>query len=449
MESQYRLKSIDTITPTGNRLLKILTQSVNGPCPMIALVNALLLRGDVSISQDKSFISFKELTDILGSHLLKHFNTANPQDMNALLELLPTLERGLVVNVDHSSIHGFEESSSLLLFQSFGVELVHCWLADPMDTHTWNVVVKECGGMYENVQMKALEGADKEQITSDMDKLELQFSTAQSDEESTRIQKEIEAQHKLLEESDICLRFLDSTGAQMTLVGLEKLRSDLKPEAIYVLYHSSHFSTLYAKSPQQLLLLATDEGFARKNNCIWQTLDDVMGTESLFLNGNLEPYIDVDEDSEARRHAQAAMPQAEIDKLLAAQAELGESADPDLALALALQAQENAGGVQMDVDMDEVQLNRMAAERLQTEEDEAFARSIQAREQAEYDARLSRQPSPAQPSVSQPSASQSSASQPATSQPGTQTAAKVSPQPPPGKPIRSKDKKKDKECTLS
>jgi len=463
MNSDYRLKAIDTITPTGKKHLKILTQAINGPCPLIALVNVLLLRGDIVISHDKAYISFRELTDILGMQLLKKFENLEPgsptqqqKDLTTILELLPTLEGGLVVNVDHSGIRGFEESPSLLLFRTFGVELVHSWLANPLDVDSWNVI-KELR-MYESVHQRALEGVDKVTLITELDKLELDFSTAEGEQMSI-IQKEIEWRRKLLDDSDICMHFLESTGAQMTVQGIDKLRQELNPDNFYVLYHSNHFSTLYFKGHDQLLLLATDEGFVGKTNCVWQTLDDVMGSESLFLTGDLEPYIDGSEELEARREGTAAMPQAEIDKLIAAQAELGENADPDLALALALQAQENAATQDLD-------MNRLAAERLQAEEDELFARQIQNQEQQAFDARLAAQhaqpsqsvepptvPSrPAAPSnqpanVTQPATIR--ANQPATqpvSQSASQSAAAAASVP---RPVRKSGEKKDKDCVVS
>jgi hypothetical protein len=51
----------------------------------------------------------------------------------------------LDVNVRFNSIHGFEPTAELSVFDVFHVDLVHGWVVDPQDEDTWNVVVRKCG----------------------------------------------------------------------------------------------------------------------------------------------------------------------------------------------------------------------------------------------------------------------------------------------------------------
>ena len=56
----------------GERDVPILMQNENGPCPLLALANVLLLRDDISIHADKAHISFSELTSLIAEWMLEH-----------------------------------------------------------------------------------------------------------------------------------------------------------------------------------------------------------------------------------------------------------------------------------------------------------------------------------------------------------------------------------------
>lgn len=51
--------------------------------------------------------------------------------MDDALSILPNLKVGLDVNVKFDSIHGFEPTKELAMFDLFNVDLVHGWIADP------------------------------------------------------------------------------------------------------------------------------------------------------------------------------------------------------------------------------------------------------------------------------------------------------------------------------
>ncbi|CAG8541339.1 16142_t:CDS:2 [Racocetra fulgida] len=72
--------------------------------------------------------------------------------LNAAISIIPILQTGLDVNVRFNSIHGFEPTAELSVFDIFGVELVHGWVVDPQDEETWNVVVGKCGSYNKAVE---------------------------------------------------------------------------------------------------------------------------------------------------------------------------------------------------------------------------------------------------------------------------------------------------------
>ncbi|KAJ3121611.1 Ubiquitin carboxyl-terminal hydrolase MINDY-1 [Physocladia obscura] len=128
--------------------LRILTQNSNGPCPLLALANVLLMRGDIIIKKDLASISFEALVEILGDYLIRKYSTEtnafeNGKDnatvsklstnlMDAIT-LIPTLQKGLDVNVTFDSVFGFENTPSLSLFSAFGVTLCHGWVSNTSD----------------------------------------------------------------------------------------------------------------------------------------------------------------------------------------------------------------------------------------------------------------------------------------------------------------------------
>lgn len=66
-------------------------------------------------------------------------------NLDAALTILPHLKSGLDVNIKFDSIHGFEPTAELAMFDLFNVNLVHGWVADPQDVETFDVIVNKCG----------------------------------------------------------------------------------------------------------------------------------------------------------------------------------------------------------------------------------------------------------------------------------------------------------------
>ncbi|KAJ3250873.1 hypothetical protein HDU77_006295 [Chytriomyces hyalinus] len=130
-ENGFRLKTIATL---GNsRTVRILTQNENGPCPLLALANVLLLRSDISIGESKKRISFEALVELLGDYLIRHTSEASNDNLMDAINLIPTLQNGLDVNVTFDSVFGFETTPSLALFAAFGVPLCHGWVYEGGD----------------------------------------------------------------------------------------------------------------------------------------------------------------------------------------------------------------------------------------------------------------------------------------------------------------------------
>ncbi|GLD99510.1 hypothetical protein PINS_up008236 [Pythium insidiosum] len=156
MEDLFAIKRVTFL----GKPVSYICQNINGPCPLLAIGNVLLLRGHISLDdrlqeQDGGgsggVIAASELLEIVRQRIV----TANPPlpaDRDALerlsqqktlddvLQLLPSLLVGLDVNVRFHSITDFEYNVGSAVFDMLDMSLVHGWLLDQQDEATLRVV---------------------------------------------------------------------------------------------------------------------------------------------------------------------------------------------------------------------------------------------------------------------------------------------------------------------
>jgi len=130
----------------------ICMQTVGGPCPLIALVNHLSLRGLVSLRGDNPVVraaaardgsadrlSGATLVEVVSDYLRRtHAARAAAEPVFALvlsraMSVLPTLHAGLDINVRFTDVAAFDDTPALALFALCGVPLLHAWLPSPDD----------------------------------------------------------------------------------------------------------------------------------------------------------------------------------------------------------------------------------------------------------------------------------------------------------------------------
>lgn len=66
--------------------------------------------------------------------------SATDADLHTTLDQIPSMVRGLDVNVKFDSIISFEKTASTTIFDLLQIPLVHGWLADPCDTPMYEAV---------------------------------------------------------------------------------------------------------------------------------------------------------------------------------------------------------------------------------------------------------------------------------------------------------------------
>ncbi|XP_021754071.1 ubiquitin carboxyl-terminal hydrolase MINDY-1-like [Chenopodium quinoa] len=143
--SESVLHKTKTINFFG-RSTPIILQNDNGPCPLIAICNVLLLRNELNLSADVSEVSQEKLLSLVAERLLDSDSNNNNKDagyvenqqqnISDAINLLPWLTTGIDVNVKFDRIDAFEFTPECAIFDLLGIPLYHGWLVDPQDHET-------------------------------------------------------------------------------------------------------------------------------------------------------------------------------------------------------------------------------------------------------------------------------------------------------------------------
>ena len=142
-DQEYHLKWINF----NQRKVAIVLQNKNGPCPIIALSNCLLLNGDVQIEKERKEISFASLGEIIANYLISTASSLEGNqgtfDVGLVLELIPLLNKGLDINVYFEKSDAFEFTPALSLFDLARIPLYHGWVIDAKDQQSYELIGKK------------------------------------------------------------------------------------------------------------------------------------------------------------------------------------------------------------------------------------------------------------------------------------------------------------------
>lgn len=117
----------------------IVTQNENGPCPLVAIINVLLLRHQITLPAIPEIVSAAKLMEYIGNAMLESvpknlsgdIRLNYEQNMNDAMAVLPKLQTGLDVNVKFTGVKDFEYTPECIIFDLLSIPLYHGWLADP------------------------------------------------------------------------------------------------------------------------------------------------------------------------------------------------------------------------------------------------------------------------------------------------------------------------------
>ncbi|XP_054572169.1 ubiquitin carboxyl-terminal hydrolase MINDY-2 isoform X3 [Eptesicus fuscus] len=196
----------------------IITQNENGPCPLLAILNVLLLAWKVKLPPMMEIITAEQLMEYLGDYMLdakpkeiSEIQRLNyEQNMSDAMAVLHKLQTGLDVNVKFTGVRVFEYTPECIVFDLLDIPLYHGWLVDPqMDD-----IVKAVGNCSYNQLVEKI------------------ISCKQSDNS------------ELVSEGFVAEQFLNNTATQLTYHGLCELTSTVQEGELCVFFRNNHFSTM-------------------------------------------------------------------------------------------------------------------------------------------------------------------------------------------------------------
>lgn len=306
MSETYQIKNInwhDSKAAKNPRKSPILVQNANGPCPLVALVNALTLttpadQGGTNLVEalgSREQISLSLLLEVVVDELMscRHIDSGKPlPDMSELYGFLQGLHTGMNVNPrfipgpeaiaayertlpssaspseTNVSIPGtFENTRDMELYATFRIPLIHGWLPPKGDE------------VYEALKTQASSYDDAQNLLFHEEELEYKFSNSEAGL--------TEEEQQLYQDIIVIKSFLSTTATQLTPSGLDVITKFIKPGDVSILFRNDHFSTLY-RHPQtlQLFTLVTDAGYYTHDEVVWESLADVRGERAEFFSGD-------------------------------------------------------------------------------------------------------------------------------------------------------------------
>lgn len=300
---QIRLVNwFDSSSPVNPRTSPIMVQNANGPCPLLALVNALTLSTPAGLTtalvetlRVREQVSLGLLLEAVIDELMsgRRGDAAHRlPDVSELHTFLVNLHTGMNVNprfvepmaapthlmddpidpsnasADIRKVGAFEGTPDMLLYATFAVPLIHGWL--PRRNHPVCASLNRSARTYEDAQSLLFVEDDLES------KLLAEGLTIE--------------EQQLLEDVTSIKHFLTSSPTQLTDYGLDTLTETLQPGTIAILFRNDHFSTLF-KEPRsgRIFTLVTDLGYPGHDEVVWESLIDISGEGSEFFSGDFRP----------------------------------------------------------------------------------------------------------------------------------------------------------------
>ncbi|GJX65731.1 ubiquitin carboxyl-terminal hydrolase MINDY-1 isoform X1 [Tanacetum coccineum] len=139
-------------------------------------------------------------------------------------------------------------------------------------------------------------------------------------------------------QGDLIRKFLKSNANQLTIYGLFCLQEGLKERELCVFFRNNHFNTMF-KYEGELYLLATDQGYIRQPDLVWEKLDEVNGN-TVYMTGSFKDFNAENPETRSWDEQNAFANTAEYIASIDDGAQEDASFSSDLRLAIALQQEE-------------------------------------------------------------------------------------------------------------
>ena len=266
-----------TINDINNKTQKdkyqILLQNENGPCPLLAAGNCLLLKKSITLPSNcikAGVVTIDELTNVLAEKILLNNTTQTEQTdhhINEVMKIFPNLQFGMDVNPKFTNgPTGVEYTMELNAFDLLHIELVHGWLLEP-DAQEYEYIKNQTYNQCINLVIQGNDASStlhEEQEKNNNDNAMMRLEN--HDELSTQATI-----------GTIIHHFLDRSSHQLTQYGLTVLHEYVKEGDMVVFFRNNHFNTLTKHTDGHLYLLVTDFGYADVASVVWEKLDVIDG----------------------------------------------------------------------------------------------------------------------------------------------------------------------------
>jgi len=315
----------------------IVTQNVNGPCPLLAVVNAMLLRDDATIGEvsmsadgkddgvDVGGVSLDGIVRVLAETMRKRAlggaraDEDGRADANAVAVLndatsaLYDFASGMDVNVKFNACDGFEYTREMSVFDLCGLRLVHSWVVGEAEHGADAVRVAGDGTAYNSLVERLISlkteieegvrgtngredvngaaaavgrdgGGESSAREEDLVARAVALSLADSKDASV---KDAELAEKVRDASAM-EDFLSTTASQLTHTGLEAMRRAIDEGEYVVWFRNNHFSVV-VKRDGQLYALVTDQGYLHEPDIVWEGLGGARDGD--FVDSKFQPFV--------------------------------------------------------------------------------------------------------------------------------------------------------------
>ncbi|KAL7160223.1 hypothetical protein ABFS83_01G079000 [Erythranthe nasuta] len=124
------------------RTVPIVLQNDNGPCPLIAICNALSLKNRLGPGLNNPEVSQEQLLSLVYDRMMDS-KPGTYKGIEEVIGLLRRLTTGINVNIKFRRIHEFVSTPECAIFGSLGIPLYHGWIVDPQDKETYAAIGSE------------------------------------------------------------------------------------------------------------------------------------------------------------------------------------------------------------------------------------------------------------------------------------------------------------------
>lgn len=276
----FELKEIKFLS----KPVRIILQNENGPCPLLAITNVMILRDKLKFNND--IVTLSEIIESIGGLFLEncHKFQNSEETIIAALETLPKLVNGLDLNIKFNDVNSFEFTQELSVFDALEIPIYHAFIVDEQDEKfscvrnlSYNSALNKI--VEYQTLCDQLQNNNTELSEGFLDPGLNDCDVKSNYDNNNQIASHSQTNHAMLAQFEIGQavdEFIHTNLKQINFAGLCRLYDVISELRLGVLLHNNHFSVIY-KNQGKLYLLVTDIGFKDEPAVIWELLDEING----------------------------------------------------------------------------------------------------------------------------------------------------------------------------